>query len=118
MTRRFAATDEVTRARLLDSWGIIGVVASGLARRIVAAVKAYAEDWHQPPAPAATQSANERYELQTGSAASASTLAPHLLRSAPGALFRGATSRSSPLNPRVSFTYGQEGKAAARSCRR
>jgi hypothetical protein len=28
MTRRFAATDEVTRARLLDSWGIIGVVAA------------------------------------------------------------------------------------------
>jgi hypothetical protein len=27
MTRRFAATDETTRARLLDGWGIIGTVA-------------------------------------------------------------------------------------------
>jgi CRP/FNR family cyclic AMP-dependent transcriptional regulator len=44
MTRRFAATDEATRARLLDSWGIIGTVADSLARRIVAAVKAHAED--------------------------------------------------------------------------
>jgi hypothetical protein len=50
MTRRFAATDEATRARLLDVWGIIGPVANSLARRIVAAVKAYAEDWHEPPA--------------------------------------------------------------------
>jgi hypothetical protein len=50
MTRRFAATDAATRARLLDNWGIIGTVAGSLARRTVAAVKAYAEDWHRPPA--------------------------------------------------------------------
>jgi hypothetical protein len=50
MTRRFAATDETTRARLLDGWGIIGTVADSLARRIVAAVKAHAEDWHEPAA--------------------------------------------------------------------
>jgi hypothetical protein len=50
MTRRFAATDETTRARLLDGWGIIGTVADSLARRIVAGVKAYVEDWHEPPA--------------------------------------------------------------------
>jgi hypothetical protein len=50
MTRRFAATDETIRTRLLDSWGIIGTVADSLARRIVAAVKAHAEDWDEPPA--------------------------------------------------------------------
>jgi hypothetical protein len=50
MTRRFAATDEATRTRLLDSWGIVGTVANSVARRIGAAVKAYAEDWHEPPA--------------------------------------------------------------------
>jgi hypothetical protein len=60
MTRRFAATDEATRARLLDGWGIIGTVANSLARRIVAAVKTYAEEaeeWHRPLARARRRSA-------------------------------------------------------------
>jgi hypothetical protein len=43
-TTRFAATDEVTRARLLAGWGVIGLLTKSLAQRTLAAVKAYAED--------------------------------------------------------------------------
>jgi hypothetical protein len=43
-TTRFAATDEVTRARLLAGWGIIGRLAKSLSQRTLALVKACAED--------------------------------------------------------------------------
>jgi len=43
-TTRFAATDEVTRARLLAGWGVIGPFTKSLSQRTLAAVKAYAED--------------------------------------------------------------------------
>lgn len=46
-TTRFAATDEVTRARLFAGWGVIGPFAKSLAQRTLAAVKAYAEDWDE-----------------------------------------------------------------------
>jgi hypothetical protein len=46
-TTHFAATDEVTRARLLAGWGVIGPFTKSLAQRTLAAVKAYAEDWDE-----------------------------------------------------------------------
>jgi hypothetical protein len=46
-TTRFAATDEVTRARLLAGWGVIGRCTKSLSQRTLAAVKAYAEDWDE-----------------------------------------------------------------------
>jgi hypothetical protein len=46
-TTRFAATDEVTRARLFAGWGVIGPFTKSLSQRTLAAVKAYAEDWDE-----------------------------------------------------------------------
>jgi hypothetical protein len=46
-TTRFAATDEVTRARLLAGWGVIGPFSKSLSRRTLAAIRAYAEDWDE-----------------------------------------------------------------------
>jgi hypothetical protein len=46
-TTRFATTDEVTRARLLAGWGVIGPFTKSLAKRTLATVKAYAEDWDE-----------------------------------------------------------------------
>jgi hypothetical protein len=46
-TTRLAATDEVTRARLLAGWGVIGPFTNSLSERTLAAVKAYAEDWDE-----------------------------------------------------------------------
>jgi hypothetical protein len=43
VSRRFEATDEVSRARLLDAWGLVGAVGDTIARRAAAAVKADAE---------------------------------------------------------------------------
>jgi hypothetical protein len=43
VSRRFEATDEVSRARLLDAWGLVGALDDSLARRAVAVVKADAE---------------------------------------------------------------------------
>jgi hypothetical protein len=43
-TTRFAATDEVTRARLLAGWGVIGLLTKSLAQRTLAAVKAYPDE--------------------------------------------------------------------------
>jgi hypothetical protein len=43
-TRRFTATDDATRERLLAGWGIIGSVAHSLSQRTLTAIKRYAED--------------------------------------------------------------------------
>jgi hypothetical protein len=43
-TRRFTATDEAARARLLAAWGILGTFAKSLSQRTLTAVKRYAED--------------------------------------------------------------------------
>jgi hypothetical protein len=43
VSRRFEATDEVSRARLLDAWGLVGALGDTVAHRAAAAVKADAE---------------------------------------------------------------------------
>ena len=43
-TRRFAATDDAARARLLDGWGVIGTVAKSVSRRILATIEMHAEE--------------------------------------------------------------------------
>ena len=43
-TRRFTATDDAARARLLDGWGVIGTVAKSVSRRILATVERHAEE--------------------------------------------------------------------------
>jgi len=43
-TRRFTATDEAARARLLAAWGIIGTFAKSHSHRTLTAIKRYAED--------------------------------------------------------------------------
>ena len=43
-TRRFTATDDAARARLLAGWGVIGTFAQSLSERTLAAIKRYAED--------------------------------------------------------------------------
>jgi hypothetical protein len=43
-TRRFIATDDAARARLLGAWGVIGTFAQSLSQRTLTAIKRYAED--------------------------------------------------------------------------
>jgi hypothetical protein len=43
-TRRFTATDDAARARLLTAWGIIATIANSLSRQTLTAIKRYAED--------------------------------------------------------------------------
>jgi hypothetical protein len=49
-TTRFAATDEIARARLLAGWAVLGPLGKRLAKGALAAVKAYAEERDEPTA--------------------------------------------------------------------
>ena len=50
ITTRFRATDDRTRARLLADWRVIGPLSTGLSKRTLATVKAYAEEQDEPAA--------------------------------------------------------------------
>jgi len=50
LTVRFAATDEVTRARLLAAWQLIGPASASVAQRALATLKADAQEDDDDPA--------------------------------------------------------------------